>query len=85
MSWIEEIGDIIDVRVTPKASSNRIQAQKRDDGSWQIRVYVTTVPEDGKANKAVIKLLSKAFGVSKSSFEIIRGQQDRDKSIRIIR
>jgi uncharacterized protein YggU (UPF0235/DUF167 family) len=40
----------------------------------QIRFYVTAAAEDGKANKAVINLLSKALGTSKSSIEIVRGK-----------
>lgn len=65
------------VRVTPKASSNRIK--REDDGS--LRVYVTTAPEDGKANKKVIELISKEFKIPKSSLEIIKGQKSKDKTI----
>ncbi|MCB1411327.1 MAG: DUF167 domain-containing protein, partial [Rhodobacteraceae bacterium] len=48
-----------------------------------IRVYVTVVPEDGKANKAVIRLLAKALGVPKSSLTLIRGATARDKVFRL--
>ena len=68
----------IAVRVTPKASRNRIVIE---DG--QIRVYVTTVPEDGKANAAVQKLLAKALGLPKSRLTLIRGQTARDKVFRV--
>ncbi|GAA0298420.1 DUF167 domain-containing protein [Rhodovulum strictum] len=72
-------GTEIALRVTPKASRDRIVAE---DGL--LRVYVTCVPEDGKANAAVIKLLSKALGVPKSRLEIIRGHTARDKLIRVL-
>lgn len=68
----------IAVRVTPKASRNRITSE---DG--EIRVYVTTVPEGGKATKAVIKLLAHAMGVPKSTLELVRGQKSRDKVFRL--
>lgn len=68
----------LSVRVTPKASRNRIE---REDGA--IRVYVTAVPEGGKANAAVIKMLSKALGVPKSRLALIRGETSRDKVFRI--
>jgi len=68
-------GTQIPVRVTPRASRNRVT---QDDG--QIRVYVTTVPEDGKANAAVQTLLAKALGVAKSRLTLIRGQTARDKT-----
>ena len=71
-------GQQITVRVTPKSSSNRIVVQGDD-----IRVYVTAVPENGKANDAVIKLLAKASGVPKSRLSIIRGATSRDKVIQI--
>jgi uncharacterized protein (TIGR00251 family) len=72
-------GAEIAVRVTPKASRDRILVE---DGA--IRVYVTTVPEDGKANKSVVKLLSKALGVPKTRLDLIRGATSRDKVFRIV-
>ncbi|MDP2579356.1 DUF167 domain-containing protein [Shimia thalassica] len=68
-------GTEITVRVTPKASRNAV---KVEDG--QIRVYVTTVPEGGKANAAVQKLLAKQMGLAKSRLVLIRGQTARDKT-----
>ena len=70
-------GAEIAVRVTPKASRNRIVVEEE-----QIRAYVTTVPEDGKANVAVQKLITKAMGVPKSRLRLIRGQTSRDKGFR---
>jgi len=70
----------IDIVVTPKAASNRVV--ESEDGK-SLRVYVTTVPEDGKANKAVLKLLSKHLKISKSALTIVRGATSRQKSISI--
>lgn len=78
-------GDVIKIRVTPKASSNRIKVEKQADGSYLVRVYVTTVPEDGKANKAVVEILAKALGVPKSSLTITQGLTSKDKTISIQR
>ncbi len=78
-------GDTLKIRVTPKASSNRIKVEKQPDGSDLVRVYVTTVPEDGKANKAVVEMLAKALGVSKSSLTITQGLTSKDKTISIQR
>ncbi|WP_420569407.1 DUF167 domain-containing protein [Thalassovita sp.] len=71
-------GAEIEVRVTPKASRNRVTLQ---DGT--IRVYVTTAPENGKANAAVQKLLAKSLGLAKSRLTLIRGQTSRDKTFRL--
>ena len=79
LSHLALVGAEIAVRVTPKASRDRILVE--DDA---IRVYGTTVPEDGKANKAVVKLLSKALGVPKTRLDLIRGATSRDKVFRIV-
>ena len=79
LSHLAVEGAEIAVRVTPKASRDRILVE--DDA---IRVYVTTVPEDGKANKAVVKLLSKALGLPKTRLDLIRGATSRDKVFRIV-
>lgn len=71
--------DQFTIRVTPKAAANRIKTE--DDGT--IRVYVNTTPEDGKANKKVIELLSKEFKIPKSSLEIIKGHKSKDKIISV--
>lgn len=74
LSELAQAGAKIAVRVTPKASRMRIT---HVDG--EIRVYVTTVPEGGKATKDVIKLLAHALGVPKSKLELLRGATSRDK------
>jgi uncharacterized protein (TIGR00251 family) len=74
----------INIRVTPNASQNKIKIETYADGSVLYRVYVTTIPEDGKANKEVIKLLAKHFGLSKSSFTIVRGETTKDKIIDVL-
>jgi hypothetical protein len=74
----------VSVRVTPKASRDKIEGIAADsDGHLALKVSVTTVPEDGKANDAVIKLLSKAWRIPKSTFTVVVGQTSRSKSIQI--
>lgn len=72
-------GAEIVTRVTPKASRDRIAAEP--DGS--LRIHVTAVPEDGKANEAVRKLLAKSLGVAKTRLTLLRGQTSRDKVFRL--
>lgn len=71
-------GAEIAVRVTPRAARNAVVAEA--DG---LRVYVTTVPEDGRANAAVVKLLAKAMGVAKTRLVLVRGQSSRNKVFRL--
>ncbi|REF67224.1 MULTISPECIES: DUF167 domain-containing protein [Paracoccus] len=78
LSHLARPGAEIAVRVTPRASRNAVIL----DGE-AIRVAVTVVPEDGKANAAVVKLLAKALGVAKSRLVLVRGATARDKLFRI--
>ncbi len=72
------------VHLTPKSSHNKIDGWAVDAENQKIlRVRVTTVPEDGKANEALIKLLSKALHISKSRISIIRGATSRIKHLEI--
>lgn len=72
------------VKVTPKAANNRIGSIMREAGPvLLLKVYVTAMPEDGAANTAVIKLLSKSWGLPKGAFEIASGHKDRKKVIHI--
>jgi len=79
--WLSDFGDEFQVRVTSKASANKIELERQPDGSTRIRVYVTVTPEDNKANKAVIRMLAKALGVPQSSLTITQGLKSRDKKI----
>lgn len=72
------------VKVTPKASADRIQGWAADeDGERVLKIAVTAVPEDGKANKAVIALLAKRLKLPKSAIEIASGHTARRKTLLI--
>lgn len=72
------------VHLTPKASHNKIEGWALDEnGQKVLRVKVTAVPENGKANEALIKLLSKTFHLSKSKISFIRGETSRIKQLEI--
>ena len=44
-------------------------------------VRVTAVPEKGRANQSLVKLLAKAWGVSQSSLSIVAGAKERTKTL----
>jgi uncharacterized protein (TIGR00251 family) len=70
---------VFEVRVAPRASRNRIVGVQ--DGA--LKVALTAPPVEGAANEALRKMLAKAFGVSKSSVEIVRGDRARTKLLRV--
>ena len=72
----------IEIKVTTNANSDKIVIAE-EGGCYQIKVYVTVTPEDGKANNQVIKLLAKELKIQKSKFSIIKGAKSRNKTIAI--
>ena len=46
-----------------------------------LKVRVRARPIDGEANDALIRLLAKSLGVSKSSVTVVRGGQSRSKML----
>jgi len=72
------------VRLTPKASRDKIDGPAPEaDGGTVLKASVTAVPEDGKANAALIKMLAKEWRLPKSTFEIVAGATDRRKTLLI--
>lgn len=65
------------VNVVPRASRNKIE--KQNEG--QFKVWLTAPPVGGAANKALLELLSKHFGVAKSCIEIVGGRTARTKIV----
>lgn len=68
-------GVILPVRAQPGARRNAIRGEQ--DG--MLKVSVTQAPEKGKANKALIALLSKELSLRKSQIELISGATSSQK------
>ncbi len=72
------------VRIAPKASANRIVGvAPQAEGGAVLKVTVTAVPEGGKANAALIKLLAKSWRIPKSAIEVAVGATGRRKVLKI--
>lgn len=67
------------LKVSPKASKNAINGWLGD----ALKVSVTSAPEKGKANKAVIELLAGALRLPKSALHIVRGETNPNKTVEI--
>ncbi|MBM4140160.1 MAG: DUF167 domain-containing protein [Nitrospira sp.] len=65
----------ISVKVKPNAKQERLE--KIDEKNFS--VWVKEKPQEGKANQAVIKILSDYFGVAKSEVILLKGQTSRQK------
>ena len=67
------------VKVIPRARKREIK--KQPDGSYKIKVV--SPPVNGKANKEVIDIVAKEFGIKTSKVRILRGEKTREKFIEI--
>lgn len=71
---------IIVVVVNPHSRFEKIE--KIDNKNYQASFNVA--PEKGKANKKLIEMVAKYFGVSKSMIEIRLGKTAREKVVEIL-
>lgn len=78
---LEQRGDGVEfiVKVVPGASRSKIL------GVWNdaLRLAVSAPPEGGKANEAILKLLTKALSARRGQIEIVSGLTRPVKRIRI--
>ena len=80
MEIIEKNGaTVFKVRVVPRASKSEIVGGLGD----ALKIRLAAPPVDGAANKELVKLLSKTFGVSKSAVEIVSGKNSKTKRVKI--
>ena len=78
-------GLLLTVRLTPKGGRDRLEGIIEDaDGRPAIKARVSAPPVDGAANVALIKLLAKALGVSKSKIRFASGETARIKRLHVI-
>lgn len=68
----------IKIKVVPRASKNEIVGEMAD-GSLKVRL--TAAPVDGKANEALIKILSDHFNIPKNKIKLVRGLTSKNKLV----
>ncbi|MFA4872060.1 MAG: DUF167 domain-containing protein [Patescibacteria group bacterium] len=63
------------VEVKPNSAKNQIE--KISDSVYKVKL--TAPPQEGKANKLLIELLSQYFNIAKSQIEIKSGKTSKNK------
>lgn len=72
------------VRLTPKSSRDAVEGvETASDGRAHLKARVRAVPEKGKANAALVKLIASTLGVPARDVEIVSGDTARLKTVRI--
>jgi len=74
-------GSAIAIRVTPRASDNKI-TEVLDDGT--VKIHLSAPPVDNEANEQLIIFLSEVLSVAKSRIEIVAGMTGRDKLVSVL-
>ena len=74
-------GDVLIVNILgkPAASKDAIGKPK----GTQLKVSVTAAPKDGKATDHMVRFLAPLFGVPTSRIEVVFGQENVNKQLRI--
>jgi len=76
---VTQVKTNIQVKVLTRSSKDQIIGKEGN----VLKVKLTAPAVDGKANKALIDLLARRLGVSKTRIEIISGRRSRLKSLLI--
>jgi uncharacterized protein (TIGR00251 family) len=75
---------LLAVRLTPRSSKDAVEGlEALSDGRRILKARVRAVPEDGKANDALLKLLAKSLDLARQSLSLESGATSRIKIIRI--
>lgn len=69
------------IKAFPGSSENKIA----DGPDGLLHVRITTIPEDNKANRALIKFLASELGLRRYQVEIHKGKTSQFKTIKISR
>ena len=74
-------GDLIlDCHLQPKASKDEFAGLH----GQRLKIRLTAPPVEGKANAHLLAFLGKAFGVAKSQVQLVSGELNRQKRVRIL-
>lgn len=81
MSYFHWDGDdlILDCHLQPKASKDEFAGLHGE----RLKIRLTAPPVEGKANAHLLAFLGKAFGVAKSQVQLLSGELNRQKRVRI--
>jgi uncharacterized protein (TIGR00251 family) len=76
-------GVVVSVRLTPKSGRDEIAGLDEFGGETVLKARVRAVPEDGRANAALEKLIAKWLGLPPSAVKVAHGSKSRLKQIAI--
>ena len=76
-------GVILAVRLTPKAREDVVAGIEMFDGAPVLKARVRALPEQGRANAALERLIADWLRVPASSVKVAQGSKSRLKQVRV--
>lgn len=70
---------LLNIKVEPRSSRSGIVGPYGD----AIKVKLTSPPLEGRANKELVELLAKEFGIPKKDVEILSGKNSKNKTVKL--
>ena len=77
---MSEPSETLSVRLRPRGGRDALEGWR--DGVLQARVAAP--PVDGKANRALCRLVAGELGVAPSRVTLVRGERGREKVLRVL-
>ena len=75
---------LLALRLTPRASKDALEGlDQLSDGRIVLKARVRAVPENGKANEAILKLIAKSLELPRQTVRLESGATSRIKTLRI--
>ncbi|MDP4595329.1 MAG: DUF167 family protein, partial [Beijerinckiaceae bacterium] len=71
------------IRLTPKSSTNSVDGLTGTGAGWALKARVTAIPEKGKANTALEKLIALWLDIPASTVRVSSGPKSRLKTLSI--
>ncbi len=70
----------IDLKVVPRASRSKLGPRLGD----RIKAQIAAPPVDGEANAELVALIAKTLSVPRAQITIARGEQGKQKTLRLL-
>jgi uncharacterized protein len=76
-------GVLVPVRLTPKSGRDEVVGVEDFGGEAVLKARVRAVPENGRANQSLEKLIAKWLGLPPSAVKVAQGGKSRLKQVAI--
>lgn len=70
---------VLHLYVQPNAKQDELVGEYGDN----LKIRITALPVDNKANKYLLKFLAKTFAVPPSRVELVKGENQRTKKVKV--